>query len=415
MASRSSGIAGSSLSRGAWADRSRDRSLQLDVALLEEARRNSDAASQDTGFLFALADEIARTRAPELSRAHHALVAVMPGFKNTRARADRPAAAVARPCVVLVVRRKRDLADADPRRLPTWLVTFAEREGRRLPFALSTDVQDAAEHRGLRTHAASELWTQRAGFARNFGHFAALVQPDGDPSVYILSAMHVLSPDMNAEASVPLSLDLLPVDPAGQALAQPPMATGESFGGRLVPDFGNGAVVSLDLQLARIDAARLAQIVASCPLRGLDPSHSIAIDAVDLAAMAGQSNRFMLLRADNNPFGSADGAVLLFLSASAPDGDLTYDFAQGAEEVGLNVFQRGLLRFDAITLAVPRRGDSGSAIVFRNEANGLLTLVAMHIAGDGKGASLAIPAWTLFNTSEWDSAPVGALALIDAG
>ena len=400
---------------GAWADRSRDRIRHVDPALLAQARRNSEEASHDTGFLFSLADEVARTRAAELARGHRTLVNVMPGFKNTRPRGGRPAAVAAHPCVVLVVRRKRGLADDDRQRLPDWLVTYADRDGTRRPYAIPTDVQDASEHRGFRTHHSGELWAQRSGFDRSFGHYAALVQPEGDATVYLMSAMHVLSPDLDAAAPSPFALDLLPVDPSGHPLAQPRVATGEVFGGRLVPDPGDGSIVSLDVQLARVEDDQLTRMTSMCPLRGLDAAHGIAMDAADLAEFAGQANRFELLRADNNPFGSPPGPVLLALSASTPAADLPYDFARDGGEVSLDVVHHGLLRFDAITPAIPRGGDSGSAIVFRNEADGRLTLVGMHIAGDGKGASLAIPAWLLFDTSGWDAAPAGALALIDPG
>lgn len=415
MASRPAQPPAGRLGAAAWSDRNRSRSRRLDPALLEEARRNSEAASQDTGFLFSLADEIARTRAPELCRGHRTLVTVMPGFKNTRRRGERPASDVPRPCVVLVVRRKRDLACDHPDRLPSYLVTYAKRKGRRMAFAIPTDVQDAGEHRHMRTHAASEMWAQRPGFSQSFGHFAALVRCNGDPSTYMLSAMHVVSPNIDTQTFAPLQLDLLPMDEFHVPVEGPLLANGQSFGGMLMPDSGNGEIVSFDVQLARVDDAQLAGVLAKCPLRGLDEAHAIAMNAVDLAAMTGQANRFELLRADNNPLNPAEGPVLLSLSASPPEFDLPYDFGEGTREVQLNVLQKELLRFDAITDVVPRGGDSGSAIVFRQNIDGRVTLVAMHIAGDGNGASLAIPAWRLFNTSLWAMPPQGALSIVDPG
>jgi hypothetical protein len=396
-----------------WSDRSRERAHRLDSRLLDEARRNSAAVAHDVGFLFMLAMEIARVRGSELARAYPALVAAMAGFKNTRERRGRPAQAAALPCVVLVVRRKRAMPGDHPGRLPAWLITYADHGGRRLPFAVMTDVQDASEHRGLRPHSNSELWTQRPGFDRNYGHFSALVQVEGKPSTYLLSAMHVLSPDQDEAAPQAFQLDVLPVDASGHALPRPRLATGHRYGGRLMPDPGNGAIVSLDVQLALLDASQVDELMAVCPLRALDPAHATAEDPTDLARMAGQSNRFELLRADNNQFGCPAGTVELMLSAAPTDGDLPYDFAQGAIQEAPLVHQLGLLRFDAIDPnAVPRPGDSGSAIVFRDQATGLLTLVAMHIAGDGQGASLAIPAWTLFDISAWNHPPPGALTLV---
>jgi len=384
--------------------------------LLDQARRNAEEAASDPGFLFALADEVARTRRAELVRAYRAVVGVMPGFGNTRATSRRPAADDARPCVIFVVRRKRAMPSGHAQHLPRWLVTYADRGGRRLPFALPTDVQDAREHNASRLHADSELSTQRHGFRASYGHFAALVQVDGDASTYMMSAMHVLSPDPDAAMARPQALAVLPVDVTGHVLAtQPPLAIGQPLGGRLVPDAGDGQEPSFDVQLARVEDSQLDAVESLCPLRGIHPTQASAADASDLACLAARSNRFELLRADNNRFGAPAGTIVLRWSGVYPDQDMPSDFGENLAEVERFIFQRDLLRFDAVDGSpAPMPGDSGSAIVRRGE-EGRVTLVAMHIAGDRQGASIAIPAWSLFDTKLWTFPPAAALSLLDPG
>lgn len=379
----------------------RAQALRMDEALLAEARTNTEAAAKDVAFLFGLAREICLTRAPELLGAHRDVVSLAPGFRQ---RGDGASWSVTSDvCIVLVVREKRALPADSPARLPRWLVTFADRGAGRVPFAMPIDVQDSGSYHRSVPHGDRRVSVHHAGHAMpERGSFACLVRlsEPGGVRDCLLSAQHVFSPSPDGD-------------------------TGAVFGGLEVKEFVTGSTLartlevgglidgdeastqpSFDVQLAEIlDPAAVARLAA---LGRFDPVHPW-VRSVEELLILDRDHWFELL-SPREGVGSIRVTVSVTPHLPVP---LPYELAGTPRNVVRTLYQTELIGFEAIDAQGSRPGDSGSPIVLVG-ADGRMTLVAMHIAGDD-GLAWAIPAWRLFDLSNWLPLPAGAtLAPMDA-
>ncbi|MGS0755720.1 hypothetical protein ACVBEH_14210 [Roseateles sp. GG27B] len=108
-----------------WSARSEQASLRLSPTLLAQAQANSQALGDDTSLLAVLANELAQTRGPELTRAYRSVVMVSAGFKKTQHQGTHRLTLA--PCVVFIVRRKWTAEQTDAshaQHLPRWLVVY---------------------------------------------------------------------------------------------------------------------------------------------------------------------------------------------------------------------------------------------------------------------------------------------------
>ncbi len=399
-------------SRAAWSGRAEQHALTLPAALLREARANTRQVASSPAFLAALAREVALTRGPELTLAYRNLVSVMPGFRKKQgARGPRVTSDC---CVLFIVRRKGDMDPDNPQHLPRWLVTFAEHDGVRKPFALPTDVQDAGSFHGARAHADSGVWVKNGKWLPASGSFTCLVslRHAGGEQTCMLSAQHVLTPFADGDSlQVAAGLAVLPLAVGGGRATAPQLAGSLPFGGVLRGDERPDRP-SFDVQLAALEGdgseARMRTAV-----RRLDGGQPWVRSMDDLLQLD-RDGWFHLLTPDNHQTQPGRGALRMTLSAMPTmPVPIPYTLAGNPKAQNRIVYHSELLRFDAVDSKLPIPGDSGSPIVVRRD-NGSMTLVAMHIGGDGFGLSWAIPAWRLFNLANWSEYPAGAqLAPVD--
>jgi hypothetical protein len=394
-------------SRTAWSARTEAQSLALPADLLRQARANTRKAATDVAFLAGLAREIALTRGAELTLAYRNLVWVLPGFRKRqqagRTRIDNLV------CVVFVVKRKGGVAPGAEQHLPAWLLTFADREGERQVFALPTDVQDAADFHGAQVQSDSGVWVRNGDWPVANGSLTCLVslREGAAQQTCILSAQHVLTPFADGDAlQVRGGLALWPLDAAGKPADQPRLGTSLPHGGVLRGDERPDRP-SFDVQLAAIAPGGDTAVQQRIALRRLHPARPWVRSLADLLVLD-RDGWFHLLAPDNHASVRGRGAIRLTLGAMPPlSVPIPYPLAGEPQAARRNVFHAELLRFDATGAVIPLPGDSGSPIVFRHP-DGTMTLVAMHIAGNGLGLSWAIPAWRLFDLQNWAQYPAGA-------
>lgn len=393
--------------RAAWSARTESQSLALPADLLRQARANTRRVAHDVAFLAGLAREIALTRGAELTLAYRNLVWVLPGFRKRqqggRTRIDN------RVCVVFVVKRKGGVAPGAEQCLPAWLLTFAEHDGERQVFALPTDVQDAADFHGAQVQSDSGVWVKNGDWPVANGSLTCLVslRHGAVQQTCILSAQHVLTPFADGETlQVVGGLALRPLDAGGRPVDQPRLGTSLPHGGVLRGDERPDRP-SFDVQLAAIAAGADTAVQQRIALRRLHPARPWVRSLAELLVLD-RDGWFHLLTPDNHASAPGRGAIRLTLGAMPPlPVPIPYPLAGEPQAVSRNVFHAELLRFDATGGGVPRPGDSGSPIVARH-ADGTMTLVAMHIAGNGQGLSWALPAWRLFDLDNWAQYPAGA-------
>lgn len=394
-------------SAAVWSREVEQRSLQHDPALLREARANTRALRHDPSFLHTLARELAIARGPELTRNYRSLVWVMPGFRTRRgARGQRTLKEL---CVVFVVRRKRELSSQATQCLPAWLLTFAEHDGVRKPFALPTDVQEASDYRAAQAHGDSGVWVQRPGWATRPGHFVSFIALDagGARQICLLSAQHVFSPFADGDAlQVQGGLNVMPLDAQGGKAGAPRLALSVAAGGVLRADQRPDRP-SFDVQLAAVDPAGMALLRQHAPLKKFNAQLPWLRSPSELL-QANQHGPFHLLTPDNHGTQPHRGALpMALLSLPTSPVGFEYELQSGGQLTRRQVFHAELIAFKATGVAKPLGGDSGSPIVVRH-SDGSMTLAAMHIGGDGQGLSWAIPAWRLLDLRQWLQFPAGA-------
>lgn len=400
--------------KAAWERRTEQESLQLSKPLLDEARGNTRLMVHDVVLLSALAREIALSRGPELTLAYRNLVWVVPGYRRKAVKPRAKSSAVLpdpprtrildEVCVVFVVRHKGRVKEGTAQHLPRWLVHYADHQGSRKPFAIPTDVQDTGDFHRVVPHADSALEVTHEGWTAN-GHFAGLVQVRHDSGVdlCLLSALHVLTPHPSALvlATGP-QVDLCAGGSAAPSVV--PFAWTHNWGGQLRSDQDRERP-SFDVQLARVadePAARLRN-----PLRNLHPELPWVQSLAELQLLD-QKAYFYLLTPDNHPTQPNRGEIRLTLRIT-PTAPMSIPYLLADSARTFDVYHKELLYLETTSPdgLAPIKGDSGSPIVAR-DANDALTLVGMHIGGDGVRLSYAIPAWCLFRLDNWLNYPGGA-------
>lgn len=389
-----------------WSRRVERDALQLHPALLAEAQYNSRTLA-DAGLLLVLAREIALARGPELTLAYRNVVMVQPGFKKS---GDGGAQRLTRePCVIFVVRRKwapHSDDPADPQRLPPWLVTFADLDGRRLPFALRTDVQPAGDFAAAQAHGAGSLWLQPPATSWEHGAAACAVQLHSDAGTQpcMLSALHVLSPAVEVTLRQGQGGNQArPLDAAGARLTQPVVATSLVVGGVLRDD-EDAMNPSFDVQLARIDDPLAAAAIVG--VRRLSSAEPFVASLGRLLLLPVDTG-FLLLVPDNNGTPPNRGPLAALLDAPlALPFPLRYRVRRNGQPVWISVYHDELLKLTITDAHDVAAGDSGCAVVLPR-ADGSVTLVGLYIGGNGRQA-YAIPAWQLFDLARWVTFPPGA-------
>lgn len=381
---------------------------------LAAAAERFDALA-DPGLRMALAHEIVSTRAAELTLAYRNVVAVMAGY---RARGDASGQEHLMPeaSVIFVVRRKWSAAQTRealagtlaaqhlPERLLTW-GPATDGSGRRVLYAVPTDVQAAARFAGASAQSASCVMVQDAQFPLP-GTLTCGVRLQGaDGPPLALSAMHVLSPAPPGSSPVP---QLPFVDPQG----------GPALRGRSTPWGGHldrASRTAFDVQLAQVGDA--AWFNAAFTGWALSPTMPY-VSGRDLFDTLSQSRMFRILVPDNHPaHGQARPPVLAqFNSHVAPAFTIAYTFRTPAGLTRVALHHAELLLLTVAPGSIPPiSGDSGSAVLCTG-LDGAPTLVGMYIArgpGDpaGERQAYVLPAWQLFDPAVWSGLPPGTMAL----
>jgi hypothetical protein len=260
---------------------------------------------------------------------------------------------------------------------------------------------------GATAHADSSIWVQRSPWPCVPGTFTCLVilEHGGDRRVCLLSAQHVLSPYADADgAGVDGGWPLYPCAADGTAQSSPTLGRTLAIGGLLQGD-NSMNTLSFDAQLAEPDE----RMIPLVPLRRFHPGHPWVKTPTELEELRDQDPRqFRLLTPDNCAV--QRGAVPLeFVAMPAVDKvvSISYRLSRDGEAIQSNVRQNQLVVFKAESKTLARGGDSGAPVVVMH-ADGSMTLVAMHIAGNELGTTWAIPAWRLFDPSSWAVWPTGA-------
>ena len=258
-----------------------------------------------------------------------------------------------------------------------------------------------------RAHADSAIWVSRSDWPAIPGSFTCLVLLDrpGDRRVCLLSAQHVLSPYGDADGTdVDGGWPLLPCASTGTAIDAPTLGRTLAIGGLMQGDLRESPR-NFDAQLAEPDARMIPLI----PLRRFHPTRPWVRSPVELETLKQQdADQFRLLTPDNAAL--PRGAIPLRcvrLPAEDRVVDVTYLLSRDDRATESTVRHRQLVEFEATTEAMAMAGDSGGPVVVTH-ADGTMTLVAMHIAGNERGAAWAIPAWRLFDPACWAFWPSGA-------
>jgi hypothetical protein len=400
---------GNSGGRRHWSRRTEQTSLALHPSLLREARANSRAA-RDPALLIGLAREIALARGPELTLAYRNVVMVTAGFKKKR-KGERDVLS-RQPCVVFVVRRKwsPESTASDPlQHLPPWLITFAEKDGQRLPYALPTDVQHESGFSGAKAHSAS-TWVQPPGVAAEHGTVACAVQLQTSQGTRpcVLSAQHVLTPKVDVQAmNVTGNLPMFPLDAQGRPLPAPQLATTLPFGGVLRGE-QDPLKPSFDVQLAQFAPDQLNNVRALVGAPRLFANEPWVATPDRLWQLG--ATRFMhLIVPANNPNATAFQRAPLQAVLDAPlthPQALQYVVLRGSQPATVLIYHDELLKLQVQGISKPISGDSGCAVVIQQPGN-TVTLVGLYIGGNGD-AAYVIPAWQLFDKRRWFQLPAGA-------
>jgi len=379
--------------------------MDLHPGLLEQAQANSRTLT-DAAFLMGLAREIALARGPELTLAYRSVVMVQPGFRKSR-EADVEHSLQREPCVIFVVRRKwlgGQHAAGDAQCLPRWLVTFAEHDGQRLPFALATDVQEASGFSGAQAHGAAAMWLQPPGLEWERGAACCAVQFDSDEGsqLCLLSAEHVLSPCVDVEGLAATEhLPARPLDVQGARLQAPQVASSLAVAGVLRGD-ENPSRPSFDVQLARID--NLAAARATLGAQRLNAGEPW-VRTPERMWQLGAKRWFHLMVPDNNGT-QVRGPLQARLEAPlALPFALDYRLRRGNAIARVLVYHDELLKLQLSAPPFAMSGDSGCALVVL-QSDGTVTLAGLYIGGSGD-AAYAIPAWQLFDLRRWWNFPPG--------
>jgi hypothetical protein len=313
--------------------------------------------SLDPAAQMELARELVHTRRAEITRAYADVISLSAGYRlrQTRAGARHVEPEV---CISVVVKKKWKPGRRGPagRRVPTHFFAYAALEGARTLCAVPTDVEDGQRLARLRPQAQIEA-TAAGTTARSAGVIACAITRPNDRNVYAVGCRHVFGM-------------ALVLDPSGHHAAKIMLAGGEV--GEATPIAGalvNAPAESFDSQLAFVS----------------DPDRLwLALDGVKPAGRAASWGDFR------------PGVDYWILT---PAGPVRAHFA-GLHEAPVPYSDElpAVLHFQLARFLLPDGptfgGDSG-APVMTERTGGIL--LGMHIIGDLRDTSLAIPAWQLLD------------------
>jgi hypothetical protein len=352
-----------------------------------------------------LARDTAASRSAELILAHRGLSMVTAGY---RARRDAQGQALfhPQPCVILGVERKwsgqPDVGESDARRLPRFLLAHGSFGGRRQLYAVPTDVQPVAWFHGALARSASAVW---ADTPQDHGALtcAVQVQTPAGPRSFALSALHVLSPWARMNLAMPDGGQAL--HPAG---APGPVGASTSWGGGL-----RRAGISFDAQLASI--GNTGWFNAAFAQDGLPAAGAHVRSANELDRLIATQS-FMLLAPSNHPKypGGRSLMIAQFRSYAGSSVPIDYKVRYNGVRTRMRIWHRELVQLEVTSGSpAPAEGDSGCAVITWRLDN-TPVLAGMFIASlDAPSERVAymLPAWQLFDPSNWAALPPGATRL----
>lgn len=354
----------------------------------------------------ALARKIVQTRARELVLAYDGVTMVTAGFRLRRD-GDSTPFVYSQPCVILGVERKwaddGGTGEAESHRIPRRLLAYGAWRGKRVLYAVQTDVQPQHWFHGGVARAASAVRVQSDDpqYTGN-GTIAcvACVRMTGGTTGFGLSALHVLSPA--PELDLPAPAAGAPFHLVGCGIEG---GTSAGWGGRLCK-----AAPSFDAQLADLgDGAWLGTAFAGL---SLSPSRAHLRSREEFDALAAQ-RRFLILAPGNHANYAAaprDPMVAQFPSYVPCDVPIGYKVRAGGVFTVMPIRHPELLMLEVMADSpAPEPGDSGSAVITWR-TDGTMTVAGMFIASkDGNEARtvFVLPSWQLFNIGNWSALPPG--------
>lgn len=379
--------------------------MSIDDAGMDEALASARFAALPPFAQMSLARDVAASHATELTLAHRDLSMVTAGY---RARRDAQGQAQfhPQPCVILGVERKwdgpHDAGEPEARRLPRFLLAHGSFGGRRQLYAVPTDVQPVAWFHGAVARTASAVW---ADTPQNHGALtcAVRVQTLAGPRNFALSALHVLSPWARMDLAAP---------DAGEALhpmgAPGPVGASTSWGGGL-----RQAGISFDAQLASI--VNTGWFNAAFAQGGLPAAGAHVRSANELDRLI-DTQSFMLLAPTNHPMypGGRGRMMAQFRSYAGSTVPIDYKVRHNGVRTRMRIWHRELVQLEVTAASpAPVEGDSGCAVMTWR-LDGTPVLAGMFIASlDAPSERVAymLPAWQLFDPSNWAALPSGATRL----
>jgi hypothetical protein len=352
----------------------------------------------------ALVRELVRTRGHELERAYDSVMLVTAGFRSRREGGVTPFVHP-EPCVVFGVDRKWHARDEDAaQRIPHRIPTQGTAHGRRVHYAVPTDVQPARWFHGgvARSASAVRVEGDEPDFVAN-GTITCVVRvqtADGEQG-FGLSALHVLSPAPVLDAPEP-------------AAGAPFSLVGSGVEAGASVRWGGGlfdAAASFDAQLADIGGG--AWLGAAFAGLSLSPAHPSILDREEFDGLAAM-RRFLILAPENHAaHAGAPRAPMVAQFRGYVPGHVPIDYPVRAGGVFtfMPITHTELLLFEVIGDApAPEPGDSGAAVLTWR-ADGALTLAGMFIAsmnGDDARTVFVLPSWQLFDLENWRALPTGS-------
>ncbi len=382
-------------SRKAWSSHVERATIVMPDPGLDEAISRFEAIG-DLAEQMMLAQEIARTRQAELTLAYDNVVTVASGFKTRCLDGSETLTRI--PSVLLIVRRKWSSKRASLQRIPSHLLTYRGSGVGRELVAVPTDVQSQKHYSGARPHGPSGVFVED-GTASGSGALACLVElrSGAKRRRLAMSALHVLTVSVDVDANtLPNGAQITRRNSVQMPDGTPSMALSSVIGGRYL--VANG--ISFDVQLAELtdphaarsmlgdlslavkepfvkSPARLNQLVATnAPIEIMVPVNHAAFIGGDRPRMSAS-----------------------FTGAMGSSFAIPYVLKTGGRFLRAPLHHAELIRLQPLGGQATLEGDSGCAIVcWLDDDN--CTLLGMLIAGNDD-FSYAIPAWQLFNKSNY--------------
>jgi hypothetical protein len=311
----------------------------------------------------ALAQEIVETRGAELARAYRGVIDVSFGYRRRRRRGRGRYRVVHRVCVRFMVKRKKPRREIpDGAQIPARLFTYYQLGPDRHLCAVPTDVEEASTFVGGRAQAeAVQVHWKTSSVS---GAIACGLSREGVAGTFALSCRHVFS---LSQLRHPESTWGAEVHLGRESVGHTGTITGPL---RVPPDR------SFDAQLMNVDDP----VILDRALAGIGVD-GIALGFLDIP------DRYSIL----TPRGEIEAQKV----------GLVYDRPFYLGRIG-NVMHYILLESEVERATA--EGDSGSPVIGQTSRGRLL--LGMHVAGvdngQGKRFAYTIPAWQLFDPSNYD-------------